>query len=177
MEDIQDLSKQIGFNNLAYHYKGKNVRNNFIGFKSPLRFYRSIKEGYITLEKSEEQQKEFKLELNEMIKTIKKIENQKSVINNIKTHYKSGKKIIELFDNYSTIIFEAKYKTIHGEGLKILTPEQMLQRLPIAFAQVNQIRQIIYSLYPPKKITEKVYHNVISTINVQYKNKYYIYEF
>ena len=43
------------------------------------------------------------------------------------------------------------------EGLKILTPKQMLQRLPIALAQVkavntfenllNEIRQIIYSLY------------------------------
>ena len=48
-------------------------------------------------------------------------------------------------------------KLIDGEGLKILTSKQMLQRLPIAFAQVkagnksenllNQIRQIIYCLY------------------------------
>ena len=45
----------------------------------------------------------------------------------------------------------------YGKGLKILTPKQMLRRLPIAFAQVkvgsksknllNEIRQIIYSLY------------------------------
>ena len=37
----------------------------------------------------------------------------------------------------SSIIFEAKYKTNHGEGLKILTPKQMLQRLPIALAHVK----------------------------------------
>ena len=52
---------------------------------------------------------------------------------------------------------EVKYKTKYGEGLKILTPKQMLQRLPIALAQVkagntseslsNEIRQIFYSLY------------------------------
>ena len=44
-----------------------------------------------------------------------------------------------------------------GTGIRILTPEQMIQRSPIAFAQVkagnnsenllNEIRQIIYSLY------------------------------
>ena len=55
------------------------------------------------------------------------------------------------------MLSEAKYKTIHGKGIKILTPKQMLQRLPIVFAQVkagnasetllNEICQIIYSLY------------------------------
>ena len=55
------------------------------------------------------------------------------------------------------MVFGAKDKPIHGEGLKILTPKQMLQRLPIALALVktsntsenllNEIRQIIYSLY------------------------------
>ena len=35
------------------------------------------------------------------------------------------------------MIFEAKYKTIHGEGIKMLTLKQMLQRLPIALAQVK----------------------------------------
>ena len=53
-------------------------------------------------------------------------------------------------------------------GLKILTPKQMLQRLPIALAQVkagnnsqsllHEIRQIVYSMYQPKEITKKVYN-------------------
>ena len=52
-----------------------------------------------------------------------------------------------------------------GKGLKILTPKHMVQRLPIAIAQVitgntsenllNEIRQIIYSLYRVKEITKK----------------------
>ena len=52
---------------------------------------------------------------------------------------------------------EVKYKSIHGEGSKILILKQMLQRLPIALGQVktcnasenlvSEIRQIIYSLY------------------------------
>ena len=57
MKERQDLSKQIDFNNSTYHYKSKNVPKNFIGFKGPLSFYRSTKEGYITLEKAEEEQK------------------------------------------------------------------------------------------------------------------------
>ena len=58
--------------------------------------------------------------------------------------------------------------------LKILTPKQMLQRLPVALAQVkagnnsvnllNEIRQIIYSLYQAKKITKKVYNNLIKSL-------------
>ena len=61
-----------------------------------------------------------------------------------------------------------------GQGLKILTLEQMIQRFPIALAQVkagnnsesllNEIRQIVYSLYQSKQITKKVYNNIIKSI-------------
>ena len=47
----------------------------------------------------------------------------------------------------------------------------MLQRLPIALAQVkagsssenllNEIRKIVYSLYQSKEITKKLYNNII----------------
>ena len=67
------------------------------------------------------------------------------------------RKVIKLFDDYSRIVSEAIYKSKYGEGLKMLTPKQMLQGLPIALAQVtagnisdnvlNEIRQIIYPLY------------------------------
>ena len=63
------------------------------------------------------------------------------------------------------MISEARYKATKGTGLKILTPKQMLQRLPIALAQVkagnnseslsNEIRQNIYSLYQSKQIAKK----------------------
>ena len=63
-----------------------------------------------------------------------------------------------------------------GEGLKILTPNQMLKRLPIALAQIksgknsesllNEIRQIAYSFYRSKEITKKVYNNIIKSIIV-----------
>ena len=42
-----------------------------------------------------------------------------------------------MFNNYAQIVSEAKYKTKYGEGLKVLTPKQMLHRLPIALTQVK----------------------------------------
>ena len=69
---------------------------------------------------------------------------------------------------------EAKNKVTKGTGLKILTLKQMLQRLAIALSQVNagnnsesllnEIRQIVYSLYQLKEITKKVYNNIIKSI-------------
>ena len=54
---------------------------------------------------------------------------------NIKLPYKSREAVIKLFNDYSWILFEAKHKSIRGEGLKIITPKQILQRLPKAHAQ------------------------------------------
>ena len=58
--------------------------------------------------------------------------------------------------------------------MKILTPRRMLQRLPIALAEVkgsstfenllNGIRKIIYSLYQAKEITKKVYNDFIKSV-------------
>ena len=72
------------------------------------------------------------------------------------------------------MISEAKLKAIEGTRLKIITSKQILQRLPIALAQVkagnnsesllNEIRQIVYSLYQSKDITKKVYNNKIKSI-------------
>ena len=52
----------------------------------------------------------------------------------------------------------------------------MLQRLPVALAQVkagnnlenllNEIRQIVYSMYQSKEITEKVYNNIIKSVQI-----------
>ena len=59
------------------------------------------------------------------------------------------------------------------KGIKILTPSQMLTRLPISLAQLkagnnseklkNEIRQLLFSLYHSKNITKQVYNNLIST--------------
>ena len=89
-------------------------------------------------------------------------------------------KIIDLFNDYSKIRSESIYRSKHdetkGTGIKMLTPKQMIQRLPIALAQVkagnnsesllHEIRQIVYSLYQLKQITKKVYNNIIESIQI-----------
>ena len=76
------------------------------------------------------------------------------------------------------MILEAKKKAAEEQteetALKTLSPKQMLQRLPIALAQVkagnnsesllNEIRQIVYSLYQSKPVTKKIYHHIIKPI-------------
>ena len=107
-----------------------------------------------------------------------KSDKQLYTITNVKNLYDSRQKIIDLFNSYSKIRSEAIYKSkqneTKGKGLKILTPKQMLQRLPIAFAQVktgtnsenllNEIMQIIYSLYQSKEITKIVYNNLMKSL-------------
>ena len=77
---------------------------------------------------------------------------------------------------FSVANYDAKQNETKGTGLKILAPKQMLQRLPIALAQVkagnnsesllNEIRQIVYSLYQSKQITKKVYNDIIKSIQL-----------
>ena len=62
------------------------------------------------------------------------------------------------------------------KGLKILSPKKMLQRLPIAHAQVKagntsenlliEIRQIIYFLQREKEVTKKVYNKILNLIKL-----------
>ena len=92
--------------------------------------------------------------------------------------YEARNKAVKFYDDYSSIMSEAKYKAkkddTKGKGLKILTPKQMLQQLPIALAQVkagnnsknllNEISQIVYSLYQSKKKTKKVHNNIINSL-------------
>ena len=71
-----------------------------------------------------------------------------------------------------------KFSTLinNRKRIKILTLKQMLQRLPVALAQVkagntyenllNEIRQFIYSLDQANEITKKVYNNVMNSIKL-----------
>ena len=92
--------------------------------------------------------------------------------------YKARNEAINFYDDYYLMMSEAKYKVMQdetmGEALRILTPKQMLQGLPIALAEVqagnnsenllNEIRKIIYSLYQSKEITKKVCNSIIKSL-------------
>ena len=92
--------------------------------------------------------------------------------------YKARNEAITFYDDYSLMMLEAKSKAkqneTKGTRLKILTPKQMFQRLPISLAQVKagndsenlfyKIKQIIYSLYQSKEVTKKLYNNLIKSL-------------
>ena len=69
-------------------------------------------------------------------------------------------------------------KNYEGKGLKILSKQQMLSRLPISLAQIqagnnskslkNELRQLIYSLYRSKVLTKTVYNNLIKAIRTKH---------
>ena len=66
----------------------------------------------------------------------------------------------------------AERRNQQRKGVKILTPNQLLSRLPISLSQLkaennseklkNEIRQILYSLYRSKKLTKQIYKSLIN---------------
>ena len=71
-------------------------------------------------------------------------------------------------------ILDTNKEKQQGQGLEILTPKQMIIRLPILLAQLktgsnpeklkNEIRQIVYSLYRSKNLSETIYNNLVNAI-------------
>ena len=130
------------------------------------------------MKKAIEQQHMFFKYLNIIIIIGNKNDNQKRTLVNINMFYNVRDNAIKFIQDYGGMILEAKKlaKEQEGTGLKILTPKQMLKRLPIALTQIkagnnsesllNEIRQIVYSLYRSKEITKKVYNNIINSIKV-----------
>ena len=72
---------------------------------------------------------------------VKKTVKQKETINNLEKFYSSREEVINLFKDHiemwSDANYDAKQNETKGKEFKILTPKQMLQRLPIALAQVK----------------------------------------
>ena len=81
-----------------------------------------------------------------------------------------NEKIIDIVER----IPEFYKKSQSGQGVKILTPNEMLSRLPISLAQFNagndseksknKIRQLLYSLYKSKQLTKNIYKSLVGII-------------
>ena len=116
-------------------------------------------------------------ENKDQVYSIKEVLNRmkegiKSVCENRKSMTEVNEKIINLVER----IFYFNQLEQQGQGLKILTPNQMLRRLPISLAQLkagnnsdklkNEIRQLLYSLYTSKKLTKNVYKSLVHIARV-----------
>ena len=144
-----------------------------------MHIFKSIHNGDISLKDIEKEQIKLKRDLAHIKpgNPKNKSEEKEKTINNTTNLYNSRQEVVKMFNDYaknmSRNIYESKQK---GTELKLLTPNQMLKRLAIALAQIktgnnsesllNKIRQILYSLYRSKKITKRVYNNIIKSIKV-----------
>ena len=106
--------------------------------------------------------------------TNKNLHKMKNIIKNM-----SENKTFKIEENEKIIDFVERILELNSEkqlglGLKILTPNQMLSRLPITLAQLkagnnseklkNEIRQLLYSLYLSKKLTKQLYKSLVDII-------------
>ena len=175
---MNELYSSVEFDNLLYHYKGPTREKDFSFHNDTKSLFNIIKDKDISLSHAEENQADLELDLSEIKIGGKKNSTIKKVIKNIEKFRDSRQAVINSFKGYSSMVINAAYdaKQQTGTGFTILTLKQMLQRLPIALAQIsasnnsesllNEIRHIVYSLYQSKEITKKVYNNIIKSIKV-----------
>ena len=175
LEEITDLDEKVNNDNLIYRYKGWTADAKFEKFNNALDIIDKIRNSKTSLTDVKSNRAKFKSNLTEVKKAYKnRAKEQKDTLYNTETLYKARNEAIEFYDNYSSMMSEAKLKATKRAILKLLTPKQMLQRLPITLAHLkagnisknlsNEIRQIVYSLYQSKEITKKVYKKIIKSI-------------
>ena len=182
LDKTKEIEKNVDREKLIY--ETDEYTYSFKNFQTIKAFGRDIYEGKITIKEADEYQKDLLVEIMSFKKHTKprslvKKQEKEIFVQNLHRFFEGWQRVLDAFKSK---IFSIKSS---GEGilnpdhskLKILTPKQMLQRLPIALAQVkagnnsekllNEIRQIVYSLYQSKQITKKVYINIIKSINVR----------
>ena len=179
--EIENLDNSVDRNKdkLIYKYKGNTSDADFSKYYGAIDLISKIKDGEVSLKQAINNQSDLKLKLRKVKKgnSKRKSRTNLNVIKNVDNLYNSRQAGIYFFIEYTERVSEAKFRSKQkGTGLKILTPNQMLKRLPIALAQIkagnnsesllNEIRQIAYSLYRSKEITKKVYNNILKSINV-----------
>ena len=172
---IEEIEKKVDRNKMVY--KRTNKTYDFRNFKTIRTFGNEIRNNVISLDTANMEQANLLSYINDFMKTKprdpEKRKLRADVLNSV-TGFVNGREMV--LTAFKSGIFQVSKESQEGKGIKILTPNQMLKRLPIALAQVkaannsesllNEIRQIVYSLYQSKEITKKVYNNIINSIKV-----------
>ena len=176
-ELMNKLYDSVDYNNLKFEYMTKAKDVSFYEYRDSKELLNAIRDGKIGFSDARNKQDVFLNKLTN-IKIGRKTPEHEKIINNLERFYLSRQEAINFFRDYTEMLSDANYRAkqneIKGKGLKILTPKQILQRLPIALAQVkagnnsenllNEVRQIIYSLYQSKEITKKVDNNLMKSL-------------
>ena len=98
----------------------------------------------------------------------------KDSIEKVPRDEKENEKVEKILEIVKEIVRFSRQNQQKGQSIRILKPNQMSNRLPIALAQLqagnnsnklkNEIRQLLYSLYCSKNMTEQIYKNLIGII-------------
>ena len=172
LEEITDLDKKVNSDGLIYRYKGNTSNVKFDQFDNAFSLLDKMRDGKISLTNAKNDQAEFKLDLNEIKKKeTKNIDQKSKKLHCIILKCSTKQETVLLF--FWWLFFNgiwSKLKATKETVLKILTPKQVLQRLPIALAQVkagnnsenllNEIREIVYCLYQSKEITKNIIKSI-----------------
>ena len=179
MKKIKKMKKNIYIDpeieKFLEKYKDKII---FISYNKNKFDTEEITKSLIKLHKKVINFSEFNEECNKFMNDVKGFEDYKAkkepgtVSPNQKKMIRYAKSLKDIVDFYNSRSGSDTSKK--GEGLKILTKKQILNRLPILLAQIqagnnsvklkNETRQILYSLYRSKALTKTVYNNLIKSI-------------
>ena len=134
---MSELYNSVDYNNLNFDYVGPTKDASFYECSDSKDLFNAIKNSRIKFTEEKNKQNDFLNKLSN-IKIGKKTPEQKEVINNLEKFYDSRKELINFSRDYVEMLSDANYNAkqneTKGKGLKILTPKQMLQRLPMALA-------------------------------------------
>ena len=158
LDKIEELNNKIDYDNLQYIIYSRKHIINFSELKSPLTLLDEIKKGEMTLEVAKDYQKDY-LDYLKNIRKGNKNAKPREILANLNMLYNAREKAIKFIEDYGSMILEAKR----------LAREQTLAQVKAgnnSESLLNEIRQIVYSLYRSKEITKKVYNNIINSIKV-----------
>ena len=161
IKKIEEEEKKVDRNKMVYEATKKIY--DFRKFKTIRAFGNEIKNNVVNDDMANNEQNKLLEYIEEFSGSIrprdlKLKELKKEVLDTVLAVLQGREMVIKAFQ--SGIFPRSKESQQEGTGLKILTPNQMLKRLPIALAQIkagnnsesllNEIRQIVYSLYRSK---------------------------
>ena len=126
----------VDYNDLKYTVISSGAEFEFDESEDPRVFLNDIKNGKISIQEAKNIQKEYKKYLNK-IRKGNETRAHREIIGNMGILFNARDMVIK-FEDYGSMILEAKRLAKQEEkGLKILTPTQMLKRLPIVLAQIK----------------------------------------
>ena len=151
------------------NFKGdRNLNFDFREYKSLKELFKGVYYRNISIGKGERMQDEYEAQLAVLERYKPKhsdyLKEKKDLLINVKSFYGGTEESAD----------KRKKKKTRSKRIKILTPEQMLSRLPISLAQLkagnnsqklkNEIRQLLYSLYRSKKQSKTIYKHLMNTV-------------